>query len=395
MDLSFSPQEEQFRTGLRAWLELNLPDGWLSGHRCLPSGDHERDNFLRQWQGKLYEGGWAGISWPSDYGGRGASLVEQVIYDYEMVRVQAPPQLNLIGIQLVGPTLMEVGTSTHKENYLKKILSGEEVWCQGFSEPNAGSDLASLQTKAVRDGDNFVINGQKIWTSYARAADRCFLLARTTATNKKHFGITAFIVDMHQPGIEVRPIHQINEEHEFNELFFTDAVVASTDVVGEVDHGWEVALLMLSHERGLANRIFSVEQSFVDLVEFAGSRRNNGRALLDDELVADRLAQFYVRTQGSKLNFYRNLTNQIRSGTRGPEGSMDKYYSSELHKEMLNYAVSLLDSSVAMLDRAPAGEDWQTQFLTSIGWTVAGGTSDIQKNIVAERMLGLAKDSKS
>ena len=396
MNLSYSPEEEQFSAALRAWLAVNLPDGWLAGNRSLPTDLAGRDQFLRQWQRRLYAGGWAGISWPKEFGGRGASLVEEVIYEYEMVRAQAPPQLNLVGIQLVGPTLIEIGTAAQKAEYLNKIISGDEIWCQGFSEPNAGSDLASLQTKAVKDGSRYIINGQKIWTSYAHAADRCFLLARTSVTEKKHFGITAFLIDMHQPGIEVRPIHQINGDSDFNEVFFTNAIAERDDIVGQLDQGWGAALVMLKYERGLASQIFELERTLSDILRFAKTHSVNGRALIDDEVFGDRIADLYVRALAARLTFYRHVTEQARTGSRGAEGSLDKYCATELHKQMLSYALALCGPNGAAVEPAQvlAGLDFQTRFLTSIGAAIAGGTSDIQKNIVAERILGLPRDAR-
>ena len=397
MDFSFSPQEEQFRQELRDWLARNLPAGWLEGQRSLPEDEQERAIFLRNWQRTLYEGNWAGVSWPKKYGGRGASLMEEVIYQQEMARVKAPPVLNIIGIGMIGPTLMQMGTEEQKAKYVHKILSGEEIWCQGYSEPNAGSDLAAIQTRAVREKGRWVINGQKVWTSYAHLADRCFLLTRTDSTGKKHEGITAFLVDMHQAGVQTRPIHQMSDHRDFNEIFLTDAVAYDEDIVGQVNDGWRVSIALLMHERvGVARQVFTLQQQFDDLVAMSKALTKKGRPLIEDPLVRARLADFYAKTRGALLNYYRNLTQTMKRGVPGPEGSLDKLASSELGKEMLGYAVSLQGPHGTLWkEDAFVDGQWQDGYMFSYGLTIAGGTTEIQKNIVAERILGLPKDIKS
>ncbi|WP_077212352.1 acyl-CoA dehydrogenase family protein [Bacillus dakarensis] len=396
MDFSYTEKEEAFRNELRTWLEANLPEGWLDGTYPYPALDKENEAFLRDWQRKLSEGGWAGISWPVEYGGRGATLLEEVIYAQEMARVNAPPVVNFIGTAMVGPTLLQIGTEYQKKKYVPKILNGEEIWCQGYSEPNAGSDLAALQTKAVKQGDKWVINGQKIWTSVAHLADKCFLLARTDNTGKKHEGITAFLIDMHQPGVEVRPIRQINDNCEFNEVFFNDAIAYDVDVVGEVGQGWKVGLILLSHERvGVAGNVFNLQKVFDDLCEMAKTLKKNGRPLIEDQLVRQKLLGFRARTRALLLNYYRHLTNTIRNGRPGPESSMDKLAWSELGKEMLGFGVSLQGAKGTLWkEDAAVSPDWHVTYLRSLAYSIEGGTSEIQKNIVAERILGLPKDIK-
>jgi alkylation response protein AidB-like acyl-CoA dehydrogenase len=398
MDLSYSPREQAFRAELRGWLEENLPPGWLAGHPRIPTDPAEEGQFLRDWQLRVARGGWAGVAWPLEYEGRGASLIEQVIYEEEMARCEAPPFANIVGTGLVGPTLMALGTPEQKATYLPRILRGEEIWCQGYSEPGAGSDLAALQTSAEREGNRFVINGQKIWTSFAHLADRCFLLARTSTTGQKHQGITAFLVDMHQPGVEVRPIHQINGGREFNEMFFTDAVVDADGIVGEVDRGWQVALTLLAFERVVvAAQVFGLLSTFERVVRIARSRSRNGIPLLQDPVIRDRIADYYVRARGAQLNFYRHLSDTLHSERPGVEGSLDKFVVTELHKELSGFGVSLLAPDAAFWED-PADhlvEVARNSWLYSIGMTIAGGTTEIQKNIVAERILGLPKDIKA
>ncbi|MBN6885786.1 alkylation response protein AidB-like acyl-CoA dehydrogenase [Cytobacillus horneckiae] len=396
MDFSYSESELLFQTELRTWLEENLPEGWLDGNRNIPGDNKGKGEFLRDWQRKLSEGGWAGISWPVEYGGRGATLIEEVIYEQEMARVKAPPVLNIIGTAMVGPTLLDIGTEEQKEKYVRKILNGEEIWCQGYSEPNAGSDLASLQTKAVKQGDKWIINGQKIWTSYAHLSDRCFLLARTENTGKKHEGITAFLVKMDQPGVETRGIRSINDQYDFNEVYLNDAVADDADIVGEVNNGWKVSLTLLSHERvGVARQTFRLQKQFDELVELAETLEKNGRPLILDPIVQQNLAIFRAKTKALLFSYYRHLTNSIRTGKPGPEGSMDKLASSELGQEMLAYAMSLQGAENTLWkEDALVDASWQRDYLRSFGYTIEGGTSEIQKNIVAERILGLPKDIK-
>src|SRR5437868_1600101 len=248
MDLNLTPTEQQFRDGVGAWLRANLPAEWEGG--ALNSEDRaDFIAYLRDWQRKLYEGGWAGIAWPKEYGGRGATLLEQAIFQEELARANAPPLIGTIGLSLVGPTIIAMGTEAQKERYLAPILSGEEIWCQGFSEPNAGSDLASLGTKAVRDGDDFIINGQKIWTSFAQMADWCLLLVRTDTEAPKHKGLTCLLADMHSAGVSVRPLRQMSGDSGFNEVFFSNVRVAGTQVLGQINQGWTTAMTALMNER--------------------------------------------------------------------------------------------------------------------------------------------------
>lgn len=396
MDFSFTPSEEAFRNELRSWLEENLPEGWIEGTYTIPVEEKENEKFLRDWQRKLSEGGWAGISWPKKYGGRGATLIEEVIYEEEMARVKAPPILNIIGIAMIGPTLLQIGTDYQKEKYLPKLLNGEEIWCQGYSEPNAGSDLAAIQTKAVKQGDKWIINGQKIWTSLAHLADRCFLLARTENTGKKHEGITAFLVDMYQEGVETRTIRSINDRRDFNEMFFNDAIAHEVDVVGEVNQGWRASLALLNHERvGVARQTFRLQKQYDELVEMAKGLKKNDRPLIQDPIVRQKLVEFRAKSRAILLTYYRHLTKTIKSGRPGPEGSIDKIFSSELGQEMLSFAMSLQGAANTLWkEDAPINPKWQQEYLRSFAYTIEGGTTEIQKNIVAERLLGLPKDIK-
>lgn len=395
MDFSYTEKEQAFRQDLRTWLERNLPDGWLEGKRDLPEDEVAYKQFLKDWQKKLYEGGWAAIAWSEEYGGRNATLVEEIIYHQEMARITAPPSVNYVGLHMVAPTLMQIGTEEQKEKYIRKILTGDEIWCQGYSEPNAGSDLAALQTRAEKVGDKWIINGQKVWTSFGHFADRCFLLARTsTHETKKHKGITVFLLDMNQPGIEVVPIISMDGEKDFNEIFLTDVVAYDEDIVGEVDGGWAVTISLLMHERtGIGAQLFTLEQQFKDLVKTAQS------FMLDNETVGrnvelrQKIASLYAKSKGALLNYYRHLTDTIRNGHPGPESAMDKLIVSELTKELLSLAVSMQGSHAVLWKKdAVVNPYWQKQYLYSFGMTIGGGTSEIQRNTIGERVLGLPKD---
>ncbi|MFB7640972.1 acyl-CoA dehydrogenase family protein [Peribacillus butanolivorans] len=395
MDFSFTTKEEEFRHELRTWLEENLPEGWLDGTSKISKNEGEYAIFLRNWQRKLYEGGWAAIAWPEKYGGREATLMEEIVYQQEMVRVKAPALVNYVGIHMVAPTLMQIGTEEQKSKYIQKILTGEEVWCQGYSEPNAGSDLSAIQTSAVKDGDRWIINGQKVWTSFGHLADRCFLLARTNRFDKKHKGITVFLLDMNQPGVETRPIIQMDGQHDFNEVYLNDAIAYDAEIVGEVDEGWKVTIALLMHERtGIGGQVFTLEQQFNELVSLTKELKQDDKTLMANPLVRKEMIDLYTRTRGSLLNYYRNLTKTLKNGHPGAEGSMDKLMVSELTKELLSQSISLQGHQGVLWkeDSITANSYWQDNYLYSFGQTIGGGTSEIQKNTIGERILGLPKD---
>ncbi|MEK3937170.1 acyl-CoA dehydrogenase family protein [Sporosarcina sp. FSL W7-1349] len=394
MNFTFTKQEEAFRLELRSWLEENLPDGWKAGNRELPRDKGEYSKFLRQWQRTLYEGGWAAISWPKAYGGREATLMEEIIYHQEMVRIQSPPLVNYVGIHMVAPTLMQMGTEEQKRNFIEKILTGEHVWSQGYSEPNAGSDLTAIETTAVKDGGKWVINGQKVWTSFAHVSDFCFLLAKTGQSEKKHEGITVFLLDMNQPGVETRPIIQMDGKQEFNEVYLTDAIAYDSDVVGEVGKGWAVLIALMLHERsGIAAQVFTLERQFDDLVEMAKQVKIDGVPLVEDPIVRNKMAGLYARIRGALLTYYRNITHTLKNGRPGPESSLDKLLVSELTKELFEFAIAIQDHHGVMTEEdAISNKSWQEGYLSSFGVTIGGGTSEVQRNTIGERILGLPKD---
>ncbi|WP_332648559.1 acyl-CoA dehydrogenase family protein [Lysinibacillus sp. 54212] len=391
MDFTFTEKEEAFRLEIRTWLNNNLPQGWLDGTYQQPETEEERIQFLKDWQRKLYEGGLAAIAWPDQYGGRNATLMEEIIFQQEMASVKAPPIINYVGTHMVGPTLMGLGTEQQKQEHIQKILTGETIWCQGYSEPNAGSDLSAIQTRAVKHGDKWLINGQKIWTSFGHVADYCFLLARTnTIPEKKHKGITVFLVDMHQPGIEVVPILSMNGEHDFNEVFFTDVEAYDHQIVGNVDEGWGVTMSLLMHERtGIGGQLFTLQQQFEDFVKLAKTNEE----ILGNPIVRQKMVELYAKSKGALFGYYKNLTKQLKQGYPGAESSIDKLMVAELTKELFSFIQSVQGpESILWKEDSLYDTYWQNNYLTSFGLTIGGGTSEIQRNTIGERILGLPKD---
>ncbi|HEX5225373.1 MAG TPA: acyl-CoA dehydrogenase family protein [Solirubrobacteraceae bacterium] len=378
MDLTFTPEQTAFRDELRAWLAENPPE-------AKPTSGDEHDEFVwrRDWQRRLYDGGWAAPSWPTEYGGRGVKPVESAIYFEEIGRARVPFSANTLGLLLGGPTLMVWGTDEQKERYLPPILSAEEIWCQGFSEPDAGSDLAALKTRAVKDGDEWVVTGQKVWTSGAQFAKWCMLVARTDADVPKHKGLTYFLMDMEQDAVQVRPLRQITGEAEFNELFIEEARVPDANVVGGVGNGWKVALTTLMNERaglGFALQI-RLRQLLDDTIQTAAER-----GLLEDPLYGDALAELHIRCETLRLLAWKGLTDAERYGQPGPEGSLVKWLWSDTNQRLTELAVDIVGP-----EALTAGTDWSYEFLRARGNTIEGGTTEVLKNIVAERVLGLPR----
>ncbi len=390
MDLNLTPNEQQFRDEFRAWLKANVPAEWTGGG--INSEDRaDYIKYLRDWQRKLYEGGWAGISWPKAYGGRGATLMEQSIFQAELARANAPQLIGTIGLSLVGPTIIAMGAAEQKSRYLPTILSGEEIWCQGFSEPNAGSDLAALGTKAARDGDDFIINGQKIWTSFAQMADWCLLLVRTDTEAPKHKGITCLLTDMHSEGVSVRPLRQMSGDAGFNEVFFSNMRVPPTQVLGEVNKGWTTAMTALMNERANLGAGIQVlfKRNLEALIARSRTIERNGRPASEDPLVRQKLAQAYLELEILRLNTNRALTSLSKTGIPGPEGSTQKLYWSEMNQRTQQTAQEIL-GPYGQLTGFDNGL-WEYAYLRSRGNTIEAGTSEIQRNIIAERVLGLPK----
>jgi alkylation response protein AidB-like acyl-CoA dehydrogenase len=397
MDLNYTREEERFRDQVRTWLAINQPNP----REILALGQAEDAvrsvSFLKDWQRRLYEGGWSGISWPEEYGGRGATIIEQLIFTEEMARAGTPDMMNIaIGTELVGPAIIHHGTEQQKRRYLRRILTAQEIWCQGFSEPGAGSDLASLQTRAEPKGDRFVVTGQKVWTSWAEYSDYCILLARTDPSAPKHKGISCLLVDMRSPGITIRPTVQITGEAEFSQVFFDGVEVPSANLVGGLHQGWTVAMTVLMHERGTSAIGYQIRfrSELEELLKLSKTVQKDGRVASQDPLLRQKLAQAYIEVEVLKCNIYRSSTEIMRSGRPGSESSIIKLFWSEMDRrqeetgmEMLGLYSQLVKGSKWAVD---CGK-WPRAFLWSRAGTLYAGSSEIQRNIIAERVLGLPR----
>jgi alkylation response protein AidB-like acyl-CoA dehydrogenase len=406
MDLSYPPEAEAFRKEIRAWLEENLPDGWFDeGFEQTPQ---ERKAFQESWSEKLFEGGWICASWPEEYGGKGLSVIENVVLNEEFARAGAPMRADFFGDTLVGPTILQWGSEEQKQAFLPQILKGQISWCQGFSEPNAGSDLAGLKTTAVLDGDEWVINGQKVWTTQAQHADYIFLLARTDPDAPKHKGISYLLVPMRQPGVEVRPIVQPDGSAEFNEVFFSDVRCPKDNVVGGVNNGWKVAMTTLGFERG-ASATTSHRRFARELDQIVDLARGNGR--IDDPTIRQRLMQQWSRIQIQRINGLRTLSDTLHGTKQAAAlGPLNKMIWSETHRDTLELAMDVLGMQGQILTGGGDEDEYvpgygvrrgradypvstlQASFFFSRSETIWGGAAEIQRNIVGERVLGLPKE---
>jgi alkylation response protein AidB-like acyl-CoA dehydrogenase len=388
MDLGFTAEEEVFRNEVRTWLDRNLPAEWRNGG----VGGYREDadeSMQRGWQERLNQAGWLKLSWLREAGGRGATPVMQAIYQEEMAKAGAPVILGRLGVSLLAPTLLVHGSPWQKETYVDKILSGEIVFCQGFSEPDAGSDLAGLRTRAERRDGHWVLNGQKTWSSGAHYSDKSFLLARTDAGADVHKGISFFLVDMHQPGVEVRPIRQMTGGGEFGEIFLSNAVVEDRDVVGQPGDGWKIAMAVFGFERGGLAQAARFEQAVAQLATLARDRGTGS-----DATVRQKVAQAQIEAHVFRLIGLRNLTQAQQGVAPGPQASMTKLYWSEMDKRIQETAVGMQGLYGALAPDSPfAIEDgrWQYGWMWSQAETIYAGSSEIQRNIIAERVLGLPR----
>ena len=387
MDLTFTADEEDFRAELRAWLAANIPAGWNA--EDFPSLADEV-KFLVGWQRRLAAGGWVGVHWPREYGGRGASTTENYILQEELGRSQAPEIIGRIGVNLVGPTLIHYGTDEQKRRHLPGLLTAEELWCQLFSEPNAGSDLASLRCRAERRGDVFVVSGQKVWTSYAQFADWGILLARTDPEARGGKGISFLIVDMHSPGITIRPLRQMTGSDEFNEVFLENVEVPAANLVGALHQGWTIAQTTLGHERGTSPRQLVVHR--ILLTELLALARQSGADR--DPLIRQQLAQAVIEVEMTKLHNWRTLTQLRRTGRPGPESSLTKLFWSEMSQRLHDTAMQVLGVAGQYWPgepRAVAQGRWLRSYLYYRAASIFAGTSEVQRNIIAQRVLGLPR----
>ena len=392
MDFDDTPQEAAFRKKARAWLEKNAK---LRAPDDAPDELGEREDAgtiaaAKAWQARKFDEGWAVLTWPKEFGGQALSRVENVVWNQEEARFKTPPNIYGIGHGMLGPTLMAHGTPEQKAKYLKDMARGQVVWCQLFSEPAAGSDLAGLRTSALRDGGDWVLNGQKIWSTGAHYSDFGMIVTRSDPEAAKHAGLTYFIVDMHAKGIEIRPIKQINGGSGFNEVFFADVRVPEENRLGAVGDGWRVALTTLMNER-VAIGAGGGAGRFRELMNLARQARRNGRPALEDSAVRQKLADFYIKSQGLKYTGMRTLTALSQGQTPGPEGSIGKAVGAPLSQQMAAFALELQGAMGAVHeeDVVPQEGLWQDAYLGSPGIRIAGGTDEILRNIIAERVLRL------
>jgi alkylation response protein AidB-like acyl-CoA dehydrogenase len=410
MELTYAPEDEQFRAEIRAWLTDNLPKGWFDEGFDMTA--EERKKFNDEWPTKLFQGGWICATWPKEYGGKGLSTMQGVVLSEEFARAKAPMRADFFGDTLVGPTLLQWGTEEQKKEFLPQILNGKMRWCQGFSEPNSGSDLASLKTSAVLDGDEWVINGQKVWTTQGHHADYCFLLTRTDPEAPKHKGISYLLVPMRQPGVEVRGIVQPDGTAEFCEVFFNNARCPKDNVVGGVNNGWVVTNSTLAFERGMSatTGYRRFESEYKAMVRGA---KENGK--IEDPVIRQRLMTYYTKIQILRINGLRSLSTTLMNKkdlSMAALGATNKMFWTEMHKEAMELALDISGADSMLVDSAMGDGNWpgtarekrregypvssmMSAFFFSRSETIWGGTSQIQRNIVGERVLGLPKEPSS
>lgn len=394
MDFRYSEEDEAFRREFRAWLEANVPRDWREDGELSDPDTKEEFERRRAWHRKLYDAGWMCIHWPKEYGGRGATLMQQFIYNQELDRIKAPPTVNFQGIARVGPTLMQWGTPEQKRRYIPRIPPAEEIWCQGLSEPNHGSDLAAVQTRAVDHGDHFIVNGSKVWTSNAHHADFSTLLCRTDPSAPKHRGLSYLLVDLKSPGVTIRPLIQITGEHGFNQVFFEDVAVPKENLVGKVNEGWMVAITNMMFERTIHGGRTDMMVEVRQLADAARQVLRDGRPAIEDDYVRDAIAAFACEAEALKYTSLRQLTRQLRGLPPGPEGSMMKLCTSDLNLRIQKFAMELLGPYAQFEYRAEGAIDhgkWSHRMLAARRGTIAAGTNEIQHNIIGERVLGLPK----
>ena len=394
MDFKFSAEDEAFRQEFRSWLEKNLPRNWLDDSELHDPDTKEEFERRRTWHRQLYNGGWMCIHWPREYGGRGATLVQQIIYNQELERMKAPPTVNFQGIARVGPTLMQWGTPEQKQRYIPRIPPAQEIWCQGLSEPNHGSDLAAVETRAVDQGDHFLVNGSKVWTSNAHHADFTTLLCRTDPAAPKHRGLSYLLVDMKSPGITVRPLVQITGERGFNQVFFDDVQVPMANLVGEKNQGWMVAMTNMMFERTIHGGRTDMMVEVRQLIDLAKKVERHGRPAWDDSYVRQGIARFACEAEALKYTSFRQLTRQLKGLPPGPEGSIMKLGTTSLNLRIQEFAMELLGPYSQFEYQAARAIDhgkWSHRMLAARRGTIAAGTNEIQHNIIGERVLGLPK----
>ena len=394
MDLSYSKQDKAFRKQVRAWMKKNVPkkDKALS---TLAPDDPRRLKRAKAWQRSLHQAGYVARGWPKEYGGQGDSdVMRQTIVNEELILARAPGLIGASGLTMLGPTLLQCGTAQQKQRYLPTVLTAEEIWCQGYSEPGSGSDLASLRTRAELVGDEFIINGQKVWTSGAQFSDWMFCLVRTDPDAPKHRGISYVLIDMKTPGITVRPLVQMTGDAGFNEVFFEDVRVPRDNLVGELHQGWMVANATLFHERNMLGSTTRTQMMMHNLVRLARSHRRYGKPAAEDPVIRQKLAELLGRVEAMKYHSLRQLTDVIKGRRAGLGAMVNKLVGTELNHDICALALEIMNSYAPLkrgADRVIDNGVWQYEFMFTLGLIIGGGTSQIQKNIISERGLGMPK----
>ncbi len=391
MDFDYSPEEEAFRMEVRTWLEANVKE--IPNHKDdadTPAGKYSPGSLW--WHRKMHEAGYVGISWPKEHGCRGATLMEQLVFSEEMERAGAPGPSNMMGMTWVGPSLMNHGTEAQKKHFIPRILNADDIWCTCYSEPGSGSDMASVQTSAILEGDEFVVNGQKVWTSGGHTADWGVLLARTDPdAPRKHRGLSYLYLDMKTPGVTIRPLRQITGDAHFNEIFFDNVRIPKDQVIGEVNMGWYVAAGALEYERlvGASNERIRTVLRMARMVK----EGHGGPEKIKDPVVRQRLAHFYVEANVLKYMGLRAMTHRMREGKPGPQTSLGHLLEIESSQRLLDFALNLQGPYAQLVGSKHAIDNgiWQAQFLMARGMSIGGGTSEIQRNIIGERVLGLPR----
>ena len=395
MDLTYSPEEQQFRREFRDWLDANLPAEWRRKDHWARLTEDESFRRRRAWEAAKAAAGWSGIDWPKEYGGYGGTAVQKAIHDEEIGLARAPASVNRLGSVFLAPTVMAIGTEEQKREMIPPILSCDVIWCQGFSEPDAGSDLAGVRTRASDEGDHWLLNGQKVWTSNAAYGDKMFCLARTSPDERRQKGLTMLLFDMDLPGVEVRPITEMSGAADFGEVFFTDVRVPKDGVLGEVGQGWSVAMLLLSFERGSSavEKYHEFRPEFAELLELARSPLRSTGAARHTPVLRQRIAQVYIELELLRLHSLHVLTKVEQGADLGAESSLTKLQWSETHQDMCEVAMDLLgdESQVGSTETRLRMSPLQQTYIRSRSETIYGGSSQVQRNIVAERILGLPR----
>lgn len=380
MDLNFSSEDEKYRVGLRKWLEENAQ------YAKFPKEPLAMVQKMREWQARLYRAGYVGLAWPREYGGQGATICQQVVASEEFARLGMRPLINMVGLDILGPTLIRHGTEEQKQRFLPKILTAEEIWCQGFSEPEAGSDLASLRTRAKLDGNEFVVTGQKVWTSLGPIAHWMFLLVRTDPDAPKHEGISYLLCEMKSPGVQVRPLRNAAGGFHFSEVFLDEVRVPVENLVGELNGGWKIARSSLEHERSGLAGVVELEKGIRDVQTMAARTG-------DIELIR-RASHLWVEVQGLRYLGYRTLSTQLSGRDPGSVASMGKLFATELRQRVTKLALEIQGERAQLIKKSPYAEEngrWQVKYLDALPYTIGGGTSEILRNVIAERFLGLPR----